>query len=259
MGHLRLGRLPKTRRWRDVVELLDVEPANVAAISAATLHASERRLRALAEDPSLSYGFWLLARITWAARRSDFIGELNSLGIDVGDDTTNLTFISTVSDHLRKRFAREIASGPFSELTSLAVRRTLMDCIGSSGKTLFGTSIDDLRGALRSQSRQVQFGLLAQRFFGDVLARTLAYYVDRESGSRLVALTDASALIANRELMSSIDVHARQSAAIVRDFAGGWYSKHNWKTQGRITQGETHRFVAYALRKLRSEVGREIV
>jgi len=258
MGHLRLGRLPKTRRWREVVELLDAPEANSAAISAAVLHAAERRLRGLGKDSSLSYAFWLLTKITWAARQPGFEVELRRLGFEVTDDTSIFSFISEVSGHLRRTLPPETPSGPFSELVSLAVRRALTDSIGGYGRSLFGSSVDDLRDALRTQSRQAQFGLLAQRFFGDLLARTLAYFLDRESASTLTARPDASAVAANEELMSGIDLHARQSARIVRDYAGGWYSKYNWQTKGQITQDDTRRFVAYALRKLRSEVQREI-
>ena len=58
-------------------------------------------------------------------------------------------------------------------------------------------------------------------------------------------------------LAGAIDLHARQSAAIMREFAGGWYSKQNWETQGEITLDDAQRFVAVALRKLRAELKRE--
>lgn len=59
------------------------------------------------------------------------------------------------------------------------------------------------------------------------------------------------------EAIQAIDLHARESALIVREFAGGWYSKHNWESQGDISLDETRRFVAYALQKLRRELKRE--
>src|SRR5712692_3950092 len=41
MGHIRLGRLPKTRKWQEVVGLVDAG-ADTAGIAAATLDASRR-------------------------------------------------------------------------------------------------------------------------------------------------------------------------------------------------------------------------
>ena len=59
------------------------------------------------------------------------------------------------------------------------------------------------------------------------------------------------------EVASAIDLHARQAAAIMREFAGGWYSKQNWETKGEITLNDAQRFVAVALRKLRTELKQE--
>ena len=64
MGHLRLGRLPKTQRWNEVIQLLETAPDNTLAIAEKTLLASEGRLRELAHDPSIAYSFWLLVRVT---------------------------------------------------------------------------------------------------------------------------------------------------------------------------------------------------
>ena len=40
MGHLRLGELPRTRKWNDVVELVKSE-ANIDQVAAAALDAAE--------------------------------------------------------------------------------------------------------------------------------------------------------------------------------------------------------------------------
>jgi hypothetical protein len=110
--------------------------------------------------------------------------------------------------------------------------------------------VEDLRLALRTYSTQVQFGAVAHRFFGDFLARTLAYFLDREVANAVGALAGKSALETNGELLAGIDLYARQSARIARDFAGGWYSKHNWQSKGEISQDEASRFVGYAFAPL---------
>jgi hypothetical protein len=257
MGHHRLGRLPKTQRWREVVDLLSASPGDIQAISRAVLWAAEERLRALAHDESLTYSFWLLTRITWAARQDDFAHVLSELGLDVAEDTSSLVFISSVADRLRGRFAKHTQSGPFTELASIALRRALSETIGQRGPSLFDSSVEDLRLALRTYSTQVQFGAVAHLFFGDFLARTLTYFLDKEVANAVGALPGRSAVDTNGELLASIDLYARQSARIARDFASGWYTKHNWQSKGEISQDEAGRFVAYALKKLRMELQQE--
>ena len=80
----------------------------------------------------------------------------------------------------------------------------------------------------------------------------LSSYLARELSNH------AEGSIAERDAVAgAIDLHARQSAAIMREFAGGWYSKQNWETQDEITLDDAQRFVAVALRKLRAELKRE--
>src|SRR5215212_6903917 len=100
MGHIHLGRLPTTRRWRVVLDSLERSPENVGAIASATTVAAERRLRELSNDPSLAYCFWILTRIAAASREADFQQALAELGISSRDDDTVLSFMARVSDHV---------------------------------------------------------------------------------------------------------------------------------------------------------------
>ena len=45
MGHLRMGRLPKTRRWTQVVDLLDAGSLDTGELAAAVFEAADYRLR----------------------------------------------------------------------------------------------------------------------------------------------------------------------------------------------------------------------
>jgi hypothetical protein len=257
VGHNRLGRLPKTERWNTVVGLLTERPADASRIAAATLAAAEYQLRDLPRQPALSYCFWLLTRITWAARSDDFIGELGRLGVAVEGQTSTLAFISTLADHVRGALASDTESGVFADLAALSLRRALSETAGVQSRSLFGSAVEDIQSSLRLYSTKDQFGAVSQRFFGDFLARTLTYFVDYEIG-RVSALRGGMASGTEaRTTRDAIDLHARQSARIVRDFAGGWYSKHNWESQGPISREQSDRFVAYALRKLRMELKTE--
>jgi hypothetical protein len=82
VGHTRLGRLPKTRRFNEVAALPDDSPEVTEALAAAAIAAADTRFRQLANDPSLNYAFWLLVRIASAAQSGDFSSELQSLGLE---------------------------------------------------------------------------------------------------------------------------------------------------------------------------------
>lgn len=253
MGHLHLGRLPKTRRWIDVVELLDASPEDAAGIAAGVVVAADRRLKALASDPSLGYCFWLLTRIAWASRQPDFHQRLSKLGIEAGSDTSVLAFISQLADRVQIETARNTSSGHFAELSSLALRRALSETAGQYTGNLFDATVDGLQQAFRAHSTPRQFGALSHRFFADFFARTLCSLVDREL-SQHVGRDKSYANAANSAaFMEALNLHARQSARIMETFAADWYSKHNWEAKGEVSVAEAQGFVAVALSKLRSE------
>lgn len=258
MGHTRLGRLPKYLRWKQVVALLEESPGNAEDVSRATAVAADEWLLRLKSDPSLTYCFWLLTRVTWAARSDSFAEQLQSFGLDVNDGTSNLAFIASLVESARTELSHHPESGPASELASLALRRALSETVGQQGRTLFGSSLSDLQVALRTYSTKERFGELAQRFFGDFLSRTLRSFLDREIPNLVGESSGLRNVEDSAEVIAAIDLHARQSAAILRDFSGGWFAKHNWESRGQIGEDETRRFVAFALEKLRSELKREV-
>ena len=254
MGHIRLGRLPKTHRWQAVVGLIEDAPAEVSAIASATARAAEFRLRQLKDDPAVAYCFWLLTRITQAARSQGFSAALAEIGLDTRDGEPVLSFISRVSDLARQETVHHRDSGHFAELASLALRRALTETVGQQGGSLFGSSIDDLQSALRAYSTDRSFGQVSRRFFADFMARTLASFVERELANHVGSGHGLRSLDQSREFSAALDLHTRQSARIMEDYAAGWYSKHNWVTRGQISREEAQGFVAIALRKLRSEL-----
>ncbi len=256
MGHTRIGRLPKTRRWQGVVGLLDQSADDVPAVASATAWAAEARLRQLSRDPSLIHCFWLLTRLASASREDDFAGAVRGLGIDPPASNSALAFVSQVSDQVRNDLTQFTESGHFSELASLALRRTLSETVGQHGRSLFGSSIEDVQRAFREHSTQKGFGDLARRFFGDFLSRTLRSFVDRELSNNVGNGHTLTGIDASQEFSEALDLYARQSARIVEEFASGWYGKHNWESGGQISHEDAQGFVAVALRKLRMELAR---
>ncbi|MBI5948576.1 MAG: hypothetical protein HY875_10610 [Chloroflexi bacterium] len=241
-----------------VVDLLRQPRVDVREVARSTLSAAEQQLASVPNDPGVGYCFWLLGRITTAARGDDFEGEMSRLGLPVTERTSTLSFASAVADRVREQFAVEKMTGSAAQVAVLSLGRAISDTVGQSQVSLLDSSVEDLRRSLRQYSTRAQFGEISQRFFGDFLARTLKSAVDRELPVVTVAGDPSSNSIRRiDEALGAIDLHARQSAAIVRGFAGGWYSKHNWETRGQISRGETDRFVAYAMRKLRMELQRE--
>lgn len=254
MGHIRLGRLPKTDTWNRVVIALGAVEPQASFVASTTAQAADDRLDQLRSDPSLIYCMWLLARIASAARRPDFLEALRDLGLEARGGDSALAFVAKVGARTRAEVERHPESGPFGELATLALLRALTETVGTEGGSLFGSSLEDLERAVRRHTTPTRFGELTARFFGDFTARTLRFYVDKELSFHvgpdhaLATIEDSTTFVAD------LDRFARQSAVIVEKYAADWYSKHDWQSGGAIGREETQVFLKTAVRKLRREL-----
>ena len=82
MGHQRLGTLPRSKLWRDVVELID-HRADVEEVAAATSLAAEQSMIDASQDAAVQHAFYLIAKIPLAAREHEFEAALSALGIPI--------------------------------------------------------------------------------------------------------------------------------------------------------------------------------
>ncbi len=252
MGHIRLKQLPASRPWRQVVALLGDEGATLETIAAASDQAAEAALHAARGDPGLGHSLWLLTQIPLAARSGDFDRALQHLGIRIGTAPSLLEVAGGLSDAVDEAAFGKRGRTDFGEMARLAAVESLTSVVGQSLPTLFGTSSEEVRLALGRFAAPDQFARLARDFFARLTRRHLDYYLSRAlsshvgEGKRLAATSDHSAFNA------ALDLHCREAARIVEAFAGGWFSKTNFK--GGITPVKARDFTWVALGKISAEL-----
>src|SRR5262249_49885521 len=109
MGHIRLGVLPKSRKWLQVVEQLRLG-ADVSTVAASAADAAEASLQAASNDPAFLQAFWLLTQIPLAARGPAFAQDLRRLGLEISEEPTLLdvaaAFSAAVDRYARQRGGR---------------------------------------------------------------------------------------------------------------------------------------------------------
>ena len=84
MGHIRLGALPRTRDWDDVVELV-TGGADAASVAALSCKAANAFFELATVDPGFLEAAWLLVQLPQAARApgDDYLVALRELGLDI--------------------------------------------------------------------------------------------------------------------------------------------------------------------------------
>lgn len=262
MGHTRLGSVPKTQSWEAVVAAIAEVPAHepeqlvpplvdVDAVARQCLLAAEAGLEHAKGDAGLQYAFYLLTQITLAAREPDWRQRLQRVGIDLPENATTLdltvSFQTAIDDHIAAKGRRT----DVSEMAQQAAGEALASLAGPRSVTLFGQGRSELLAALRELSTRKGFARLGQRFFGGFMSRFLNFYLSRVTagnlgGDRFPQIGDLA------QFNDALRLHCEQSARIVRDYCGSWYSKTEF--QEGINPENTAAFTAVALKKLGSEL-----
>src|SRR5207249_4150951 len=103
MGHIRLGRLPKSRNWSQVFDTLDDTSLSPPQLASAVSKAAKDEISDLQHDAGINYCFWTLVRVVSAARKDDFASELERLGIRANNLTSGLIFVQRVAQAVERQ------------------------------------------------------------------------------------------------------------------------------------------------------------
>ena len=257
MGHIRLGILPQSKKWRDVIALLESD-APLEDIAEAAARASEADLRRASDDPQFQFVAQLLVRLPLLARGPGFESEMASLGLKQGalDSVTGL--LAGLNDAINHSAFSLGKSSDAGELAREALLESLSVRLRDKLPSLFEPTPQEIRGALASFASGQNFAGLARDFFARLTYRSLDYYLSRElanhvgEGKRFA--DDAGRTAFDRALSQ----HAFDASRIVEEFAGGWYGKTVWREQ-TLSQTKINDFTRYAFKKMRTELGRRNV
>lgn len=257
MGHTRLGAIPKTHSWPQVVAFFHVgdapatDRAFVSAIAAQTLAAAEGGLTRAPDDPGLTYAFYLLARIAQASGSDNWGPELQTVGLFLPPDATAYDlateYHTAVDEYLESKGRNRTDVG---ELAQAAGGEALLSVALAQEVSLFADSTDLREVLARVRSRR-GFGEVARLFFARFIKRYLNFYL-----SRITASSSGSSRIDSPNEVTAfnkaLDLHAHQTAKIIESFAGHWFSKAAFRKE--LDLAHTRRFMAVALDKLRKEL-----
>ena len=179
VGHIRLGTLPRTLKWDQVVNLI-AGGGDVDRIAAASADAAEHGLERASKDEGFAHAFWLLTQIPQAARQPNFSERLWELGLNVSSKPTLLeivaAFTRAVDDHVRERGKRS----DLGEMAQHSASETLASLAGRELPSLFGPTANDVQQALAKLGTSDRFSLVARDFFSRLTTRSLGYFLSRE-------------------------------------------------------------------------------
>jgi hypothetical protein len=252
MGHVRLGVLPKSRKWRQVVEELRLG-AGVGEIAGLAAEAAETSLQAAAGDPAFLHSFWLLTQVPLAARGPAFAEDLGGLGIMVADDRGLLDVAAAISSAVDRHALEQGGRTDLGEMAQMAAVESLTAVVAPTLPSLFGPSPEEVQRAIGRLASGDHFSTLAREFFARLMQRTLDYYLSRELSKHTGAGERFRDDGARSQFDQALDRHCREASRIVEEFAGGWYGKNVYQGEG-LTRDAVGRFAPIAFKKIRAEL-----
>jgi hypothetical protein len=251
MGHKYLVRLPATKKWNQVVELL-VGGAELEIIAAAAAEAAESSLPRASKDPALVRAFWLLTQIPLAARTQDFGGSLRSVGMDTGPNPGLVEVVGALTEAIDRYVGRTGGRTDLGEMAQLAAAESLSSVVGRDLPRLFGTTPDDVKLAVGRFSGKGRFADLARDFYSRLTFRCLDYYLSRELSNHVGPDRRFRSIREHTEFDSALDLHCRETSRILKEYAAEWFSKKNFEKA--LTPDEAGRFASIAFGKIRKEL-----
>jgi hypothetical protein len=254
VGHERVGTLPQTKRWREIVK--DIARSQgwqnkVADIADKTLHNVQTRFNNLHRDTGIQAAFAYLVSLATADMPHSVGLSSPQTGLENNPSPVKIT------KNLMDWVTRNTTSQEYAELASRAGADTITEWTKSCSKQglLFDTQISAT--AIWAQSANAEgFCQLARSFFSNFTARYLRYFLEREASAQLPSLEARERFTKSlQDHIDSVSRHAFETSKITQSFAAGWFNKH--ARESRPDDVEIQRFLATAFGKLKEELQRE--
>lgn len=255
MGHERVGVLPKSKQWRQVVHGLSslaTHPGRVDAVATDTLGLVRERFRALQNDASVHSAFAFLVRLAVASRGGGVPALVGSAKAQA--DIAPIVVAMALKRHVAPTVGN-LEHGALSQEAAVdAVARWHAARKEGRQESLFGGDLaNDPWGGLGGGAG---FCELSRQYFASLTERYLNYFLEREAASALGSIQARQAV--RDELRAHVDAvsqHAFETALITQSFAAGWFNAN--AARGAPSDEEIGRFVAHAMGKMRGELNRE--
>lgn len=255
MGHERVGLLPHSKRWRDVVAQMASSTGTaeeVADLAEATLNNVRSRLRQVSSDDGVSAAFQFLIALAKNTASSEHSAVSNSPQIDFDGSPTTLRLVS----ELRTWVDQHQGSKEYADLAKKACADAMVLWSEQQRQqgSLFGDG-NESKGVWQKADSGAGFCEVARLFFSKFTERYLNYFLGREASSAASGAVERDALETQlRSHVDGISRYAFESARITQSFAAGWYNQH--ARNSIPSESEIKGFLAVAFGKMREELRR---
>ena len=253
MGHERVGVLPRTKRWRDVVADISSfteSPDEVNKLARLILRNVRSRFLNLHRDDGVSAAFQFLISL---ATDTPIVAESFDAQVNLEANPSPLRVIATLNswvDHnLQSTEYAIIAKRASADAITLWSRQQ------SSQPSLLSGDVKSSE-IWQAANNGGGFCEVARLFFYKFTERYLNYFLDREASATLTNPLARDALDSQlRGHVDNVSRYAFETSKITQSFAAGWFNRHS--REGAPPPREVRSFLRIAFGKMHEELVRE--
>lgn len=256
MGHERVGYLPKTKSWNQVVasirEFSDIE-SGADSIAKQTLKTVKSRFLNISDDPAFNASFKCLVLLSYANRTNDPYQFLAQHGLQLSADGGLFQLVAAT----QRLMEHQKGSKEYGALATKALIDTINKWVKSNepGASLF-TSEKNLMNSWRKAANGEGFCEVSREFFSQFTTQYLRYFLDRAASANVNSIEQSNQLSdAIRRHTSDISTHAFETAKIAQSFAAGWFKNH--ATKEMPSDRKIKGFLSIVTKKFYDEFSRE--
>lgn len=256
MGHERIGVLPHTKVWRDVIDGIASSlnsNSGIEDLARTTLENVRNQFRRINEDSGVGAAFAFLVALSTTEFHSRWDDLRNVPPVDLSENPSILRIIQS----LRSWVDSHQVSVEYADLAKKAAADAIISWSDQQSRqpSLFGGS-DDSQEIWRRAANGAGFCEVSRLFFARFTERYLNYFLDRAASAELPGASARDQFAANvHSHVDAISNYAFETSRITQSFAAGWFNLH--ARQSMPTDQEVTSFLSIAFGKIRDELSRE--
>ena len=253
MGHIKLGTLPRTRAWKEVVGLITAG-ADVSQIANATIRAADKAFSFVLSNEGFTEAVWLMTQLAIAAKKDNFNDHLQSVGINLPQDTSLPDVAAAVAEAMDRKLDSNGSRSDLGEMSQRALVGALVEHIAPKLPSLFTPETRDVQAALASLGKKREFGALSRTFFAKLTNESMNYFLSKTLATHLGEGQRFATMNEMGQFEKALTTHCKEASLIVEQFSADWFSKHKYEEGGDISRESSNGFASYALKKMKDEL-----
>ncbi len=253
MGHTRLGTLPATRSWNEVIGLIS-EGATAAKIAEATVNAWRLAFAKVQGDVGFREAIWLMTQLGVAGAHKNPLGYLSSIGLDIEKSESVVEVAMALTGALDQRIDGSGRRSDFGELAEKALISVVTENLQEKIGPRLLSSSQDVNSAVGKLGKVKEFAQLSRSFFQKLTNECLNYFLSKTLPAQVGETRRFATAGQLAQFEKALGTHCWEASEIVEKFSGEWLSKNRHEGGGTIARETAEKFGWFALRKMQLEL-----